>query len=146
VLQRNVQEGAARLGEDLVAVAEVPVDVDPPAAAVRHPGRDPKPAVDEDGPAVADEHPRRDHGEAVPGSEQAARLVERRADEPAVDDPGCRLVNLFEAEARLIALRADFGGQRKMDAVRVLLPATPARGVVVRRDLYRRPPRSKCAL
>jgi alpha-beta hydrolase superfamily lysophospholipase len=79
----------------------------------------------------------------VPGGEQAARLVEGRADEPAVHDPWPGLVVLAEREGGLVALDSLLLGSGKVDAVVILLPATPARGVVVRRDLYRRPPRSK---
>jgi hypothetical protein len=55
-------------------------------------------------------------------------------------------VALAEREGRLVALDPLFGGKGEVQSVRVFLPATPARGVMVRRDLYRRPPRSKCAL
>ena len=37
VFERDVKEGPARLGEDLLAVAKVGIDVDAPPAAVRHP-------------------------------------------------------------------------------------------------------------
>ena len=37
VLERHVQEGPARLGEDLALEAEIAVDVDAPAAALGHP-------------------------------------------------------------------------------------------------------------
>jgi hypothetical protein len=83
----------------------------------------------------------------VPGGEEAARFVERSSDEAAVDDPGRGLVALAERERRLVALDPFLGRAREVDAVRVFLPAPPARRVVVRGDdLYRRPPRSKWAL
>jgi hypothetical protein len=143
VLERDVQEGSPRLGEELVAVAKVAVDVDSAASAVGHPGGESELTVDERGPAVADEDPRGHRRETVPGGEEAAGLVEGRPDEPAVHDPRPGLVALAEGEGGLVALDPLPRRQRKVDAVRILLPATPARGVVVRRNLYRRPPRSK---
>jgi hypothetical protein len=64
-----------------------------------------------------------------------------------VDYAGTGLVPLAEREARLVALEAFPLGFRQVDALRILVPATPASGVVVGRNpRYRRPPRSKCAL
>ena len=140
-----MQERGARFRDDLVAVAQVAVHVDPPPAALGHPRGDPELPVDEHRTPVADEDARRHGGEAVPGREQAARLVERGADEPAVDDSGARLVALAEREGRLVALDPFLRRERQVEAARILFPATPARGVMVGRDLYRSPPRSKCA-
>ena len=146
VLERHVQEGAARLCDHLVLEAEITVDVNAPTAALGDPGCDLEVAVDEHGPAIADEDARGHTGEAVPGGEKAARLVQRGTDEPAMDDPRCGLMALAEGEGRFVALDSFSRRAGEVDAVRVPLPATPARGVMVRRNLYRRPPRSKCAL
>ena len=141
-----MQEGPARLGEDLALEAEIAVDVDAPAAALGHPRGNLQVAVDEHRPAIADEDPRGHAREAVPRGEEAAGLVQSRADEPAVDDPRRGLMPLAKGEGRVVTLDSLNRWAGKADAVRVLLPATPACGVMVRRDLYRRPPRSKCAL
>jgi hypothetical protein len=146
VLERDVEEGSAGLGEELSAVVELPLHVDAPPAAVRDSGRDGQVAVDERRLPVADEHPSRHCREAVPGGEQPARFVERRSDEPSVDNPGAGLVPFGEGKGRLVALQPLLCGQRQVDAVGIGT-ATPARGVMVRRyPFYRRPPRSKCAL
>jgi hypothetical protein len=146
VLERNVEEGGARLGEHLGSLPKFSVDMNAPAAALGYPRGDGEGSVDEDGPAVADEDPRCHGGEAVPGGEEAAGFVERSSDEAAVDDPGCGLVALAERERRLVALDPLLAGDRKMNALGVV-PAPPTEGVVVRRDArYRNPPRSKCAL
>ena len=146
VRERHMEKGAARLGEDLAFEPEIAVDVDAPPAALGDPGGNAKVAVDEHRPPVADEDPRRDRRKAVPGGEEPARFVERRADEPAVDDPGSSLMPLAEREGRFVALDPLLRRAGEVDAVRVLLPATPTCRVMVRRNDYRRPPRSKCAL
>jgi hypothetical protein len=145
VLEGNVKERRPRLSQDLVSVSELAVDVNPPPAAVRDPGGDAQAAVDQDGPPVAYEDPRRDRRESVPGGEQPASLVQCPADEASVGDPGRRLVALAKGEGRLVALDSLFRRERKVDAMRIVA-TTPARRVVVGRDVYRRPPRSKCAL
>ena len=146
VLERHVQEGTARLGEDLALAAQGAVDVDPPPAALRHPRCDLELAVDKDGTAVADEDPCSDGRKAVPRGEQPAGLVQGGSDETAVDDSRTSLVALAEREGRLVALDAFFDGAGKMDPLRVFA-APPTRRIVVRRyPVYRRPPRSKCAL
>jgi hypothetical protein len=146
VLERHVEEGPARLGEDFPIQTQVCVDVDSPPAAFRHPGGKRELAVDEHGPAIADEDARGHAREAVPRGEEPARLVQRRADEPAVDDPGRGLVALAERERRLVAVGSFLARQGEVDAVRVVA-ATPTRMVVVRRyAVQRRPPRSKWAL
>ena len=143
VLERHVQERGARLGQHFSFEGEPRVHVDPAPAALRHPGGDLERAVDEDGLPVAHEDPRGDAREAVPGDEQAAGLVECRADEPAVCDARRGLVALAEGEGRLVTLDPFLRRSRKVDAVRVVA-ASPARGVVVRRySVQRRPPRSK---
>jgi hypothetical protein len=133
VLERYVEEGTARLREDLLLQAQVRVDMDAAPALSDHAGGERELRVDRDGPAVADEDPRRHRGEAVPGREQAGSLVERRRDEAAVDDARPALVALVEAEARFVAIRALLRRLRKVDAVEVVA-AAPAGGVVVRRD------------
>ena len=146
VVERDVQERTACLGEDLVAVPQVGVDVDAPPAAVRHPGCQRELVVDEDRPPVADEDPRRHGREAVPRGEETAGLVESRGDQAAVDDPRPCLVVVAERDDRLVALDALVGRLREMEALRVVA-AAPARRIVVRRNarlgFYLSPPRSK---
>ena len=141
-----MQEGAARLGQDFALVTQSPVDAEPPATALRHPCGDLEVPVDEDGAPVTDEDPCGHGREAVPGRQKAAGLVQRGADEPPVDDSRPGLVSLAEGERGLVALDAYFGRAGKVDALRVVA-APPTRRIVVRRyPVYRRPPRSKCAL
>jgi hypothetical protein len=144
VLERHVDEGRPGLGEHLEPVAQLCIHVDAPATAVAHPGADLERPVDEHRPAIANEDACRHGGKAVPGSEQAAGLVERCADQPAVDDPGPGLVALPEGETRLVALDPLLGREREVDPLRIVA-APPARGIVVRRNVYRSPPRSRCA-
>ena len=92
VLERDVQEGAVGLGEQLVAVAQLAGDLDPPAAVRGHARRDPERPVDRDRAAVADRDPGGHGREPVPGREQPARLVERGADDAAVRDSRAALV------------------------------------------------------
>ena len=147
VLERHVEEGAAGLGQHVRTLAQLGIHMETTAAAVHHPGGNGEPAVDQHGRPVADEHPDGDAGEAVPCGEQSAGLVQRRSDEPAVDDPRRRLVALAEREIGLVAVDALIGRQWEVDAVRVLVPTPPARRVMVRGNpLYRSPPRSKWAL
>ena len=147
VLERHVQEGAAGLGQHVRTLAQLGVHMETTTAAVHHPGGNREPAVDQNGRPVADEHPDGDAGEAVPCGEQSAGLVQRRSDEPAVDDPRRRLVALAEREVGLVALDALIGRQGEVNAVRVLVPTPPARRVMVwGNPLYRSPPRSKWAL
>ena len=146
MLERHMQEGTARLCEELAFAAQGAVDMDSPPAALRHPRCDLELAVDEDGTAVADEDPRGDGRKAVPRGEKAAGLVQGGSDETAVDDSRTGLVALAESERRLVALDAYFDRAGKMDPLRVFA-APPTRRIVVRRyPIYRRPPRSKCAL
>ena len=147
VLERHVEEGAARLGQHVRALTQLGVDVQASAATVHHPGGNGEPVVDQHRRPVADEHADGHAREAVPGREQPAGLVQTGADEPAVDDPRCRLVPLAERELRLVSVDALLGGYGKVDAVRVV-SAPPAGWVVMRRYavFYRSPPRSKWAL
>jgi hypothetical protein len=146
VLERHMQKGTARLCEDLAFAAQGAIDMDSPPAALRHPRCDLELAVDEDRTAVADEDPRGDGRKAVPRGEKPAGLVQGGSDETAVDDSRTGLVALAEGEGRLVALDAFFDRAGKMDPLRVFA-APPTRRIVVRRyPVYRRPPRSKCAL
>jgi hypothetical protein len=147
VLERDVEKGAACFGQDLRAVTKLGLHVQAPAATVGHPGGYGELPVDESRAAVADEDTNGHRREAVPGGEEAARLVQRRAHEAAVDDSRPGLVALPEGEGRLVVLDSLLGGKRKVNALRIVA-AAPARSVMVRRNpvLYRRPPRSKCAL
>jgi hypothetical protein len=133
MLERHVEEGAARLGEDGVAVGQLRVDVEPAAPLGRELGADEELGIDRHGLPVADEHPRRDGGEAVPRDEEAARLVERRGDEAAVHEAGACLVALVELEPRLVVAEPRRRGVREADPAGRVATA-PARGVVVRRD------------
>jgi hypothetical protein len=144
VLERHVQEGPARLGEDLAFEAEIAVDVDAPTAALGHPRGNLQVAVDEHGPAIAHEDPRGHARETVPRGEEAAGFVQSRADKPAVDDPRPGLMPLAERERRVVAVDPLLCGQGEVKSVRVVA-AAPTRRIVVGWDVYRRPPRSKCA-
>src|SRR5207253_10503377 len=106
VLERDVEEPGARLGERLVAVEELAADADPPAAARLDARADEELRVDRHRVAVADEDPRRHGREAVPGGEQPAGLVEDGRDEPPVDDPGAALMALVAVDVRLVELLA----------------------------------------
>jgi hypothetical protein len=139
-----VQEGPARLGEDLAFEAEIAVDVDAPTAALGHPRGNLQVAVDEHGPAIAHEDPRGHARETVPRGEEAAGFVQSRADKPAVDDPRPGLMPLAERERRVVAVDPLLCGQGEVKSVRVVA-AAPTRRIVVGWDVYRRPPRSKCA-
>jgi hypothetical protein len=141
-----VEERGSRLGQDLVAVVKLAVDVRAPAARIGHPTADEEVVIDVDGPSVAHEDARGHGREAVPRGEEAARLVERRGDEAAVDEPRGRLVALVEAEPSLVLGRALLTRMRQVDSGRVVA-AAPAGWVVVRRDpAQRNPPCWKCAL
>jgi len=102
VFERDVQERAARLGQDLVALAQVAVDVDATTARARHACGDEQLAVDVHGAPVAHEDACGHRWEAMPGRDEPARLVERGGDEPAVHEPRPTLVALVEGEPRLV--------------------------------------------
>ena len=106
-----MQEGPARLGEDLALEAEIAVDVDAPPATLGHPRANLQVAVDEHRPPIADEDPRGHAREAVPRGEEAAGLVKCGADEPAVDDPRPGLMPLAKGEGRLVAVDPLLCGQ-----------------------------------
>jgi hypothetical protein len=144
VLERNVQERGARLGEHGIALAKLPVDVDAAAAAARDPRRESQLAVDEHRSPEADEDPCRHGREVVPGGEEPAGLVKCGGNESSMHDPGAGLMPFAEAESRVVPSEPCRLGEREMKPVGVV-PAPPARGVVVRRYVYRSPPRSKCA-
>ena len=147
MLERDVEEGGAGFGQDLVAVAELRLEMDAPALALGHPRGEGEATVDERGTAVAHEHARRHSREAIPGGEQATGLVESCADETAVDDAGAGLVARPERESRLVALESLVLRLGQVNAFRIFVPASPARRIVMGGDpLYRRPPRSKWAL
>lgn len=137
-----MDERHARVREQLVTVPEPAADVDPPALRfLDERPRDQFP-VDRHRAAVVQEQAPGDGWEAVPGDEQAAHLVEEGSDQAAVDEPRPALVALVERERRLVSLGALLLGLGKVEADRVV-PAAEAGGVVVWRDLQRRPPRSK---
>ncbi len=62
-----------------------------------------------------------------------------------MDEARTALVTLVEGEPRLVAVGTFLLGRREVKADRVVTAAEAGR-VVVRGDLQRRPPRSKCAL
>jgi len=106
MLQRYMEKRGPGFREHLAPLAEITVDVDAPPAALGHPRGDGELAVDEHRPAVADEDPRGHDREAVPGAEEAARLVQGCTDEAAVHDSGRGLMALAEREGRLVAVDA----------------------------------------
>ena len=133
MVERHVEEGAAGLRDDLLTVAQVCVDVDPPAPGVRHPGGQRKLVVDEDGAAIADEDSSGHRGKPVPRREETGGLVQRPGNEASVDDPGPGLMVVVERDDGLVALDPELGRLRKMEALRVVT-AAPARRVVVGRN------------
>jgi hypothetical protein len=106
VLERHVDERALPVGEELLAVPELAADLEPPPALVLELGRDRESAVDVDRLEEPDREPRRYRRKAVPRREQAARLVERRADQPAVDQPRRGLMLLTEREGCVVRAQA----------------------------------------
>jgi hypothetical protein len=155
MFERDMEEGGPRLGEEVVAVAKLSVHMDPSSPPVGDPRAERQPAVDEDRLPVPDEHPRGHGREPVPGGEEPACLVQRRADEPAVHNARAGLMPLPEGERRLITLDPLLGRDGQVNTV-LVVSAAPTSGVVVRRDslasrapfptVQRSPPRSKCAL
>ena len=143
-----MQKCSACFGEDVVAVSQVSVDVQPPSAFSDEARTDEELCVDRHRMPVAHEDPGGHGGEAVPGRQQPARLVERGRDHPAVCEPGPALVPLVEAEVGLILAEPLLTRQRELDS-EWIVAAAPTRGIVVGRDAVgrqRRPPRSWCAL
>ena len=145
MLERNVDERDASFGQQLIGLPELAAHVDAAPLLVFDPGVHQQRLVDRNGPAVAEEHPAGDGREAVPGGDEPARLVDQRRDHAPVRQAGPALVALVERERRLIAVCALLLRVWKMKSDRVVA-APEAGGVVVRRDLQRMPPRSKCAL
>jgi hypothetical protein len=140
-----MEECGSRLGQDFVVVEKPAVDVRAPAARIGHPTADDEVAIDVNGPPVAHEYPRGHGRKAVPGGEQAARLVERGGDEAAVNEPRRRLVALVEPEPCVVLGRPLLARMRQVDSG--WIAAAPAGWVVMRRDLAQRsPPWWKCAL
>ena len=145
MLERNVNEREPRLGEQLVRVPELTANVHPAALLVADPRVNTQRPVDRDRSAVAQEHPAGDRREPVPGRKEAACFVDQRRDEPTVHETGTALVALVEREGRLVPVGSLGLRLREVEADRIVA-AAKAGGVVVRRDLQRMPPRSKCAL
>ena len=131
-----MEESAAGLRDDLLAVAQVCVDVDSPAPGVRHPSGQRELLVDEDGAAIADEDASGHRGEPVPRREETGGLVQSPGNEASVDDPGPSLMVVAERDDGLVALDPELGRLRKMEALRVVT-AAPARRVVVGRNRRR---------
>src|SRR6476660_8143742 len=77
MFERNMDECRTRLGEDVVAVDELPGDVDPAPVLVLEVGTDQQLGVDRDRVAVMHEEAAGDGREAIPRRQQAAGLVER---------------------------------------------------------------------
>ena len=93
-----MDEGPARLREDVVAVDELAGDMDAAAVLVLDVGTNQQLRVDRHRATEADEEPAGDGREPVPGRKQSARFVERRGDETAVDEPRRGLMPLVELE------------------------------------------------
>ena len=145
VLERDVDECEPGFCEELVRIPELAAHEDAPATLVLDPRPHRELPVDRHRTPVAEEHAPGHGREAVPGGREPAGLVDQRRDHPAVHEPGPALVALVERERRLVAVGALRLGLRKVEADRIV-SAPEARGIVVRRDLQRMPPRSKCAL
>ena len=145
VLERHVDEGPVGIGEELAAVPQVAVDLKAPPSAFTELRGDLQRGVDVHRLEEPDREAGGDRGEAVPGGEQPAGLVECGCDEAAVGEPGRRLVLGTEREGCVVGGEALLLGRRERDPVGVVA-TTPAARVVVGRDLQRMPPRSKCAL
>jgi hypothetical protein len=133
VLERNVEEGAVRLGQQLVAVTELGRDLDPAASFGRHTRGHVERPVDRRRLAIADRDPRRHGREAVPGREQAARLVEGRPDDAAVRDPGTALVMDAERDLGRVGVGA-LRDRKRQPQPQLVVAAAEARRIVMRRD------------
>src|SRR5947208_10744329 len=141
MLKRDVDEGNARLRQDLALVEQLSPHPDPPPLGLFDDGMHGQLAVDRDRPPVKHEHASRYAGEAIPGREEAATLVEKRGDEAAVDEARPALVTLVESEAGLVALDTLAFRWREVKPDPVLAAAETGR-VVMRGDAQRIPPRS----
>src|SRR5207245_1928536 len=104
VLQRDVQECRASLGERLGPLSQSRAHVDSASARRLQLGPKEQLRVDRDGVAVADEDPCRHRGKPVPRRKEPARLVERRRHEPPVDDAGAGLMPFVDVRVRLVLL------------------------------------------
>jgi hypothetical protein len=145
VIEWDVNEREPGLGQQLARLPELSADVHSATLLVFDPRAHRERRVDWDRPPVAEEYPAGDRREAVPGRDEPARLVDERRDHSAVGQARPALVALVEGEGRLVPVAALRLGLRKPEADRVV--AAPEAGrVVMRRDLQRMPPRSKCAL
>lgn len=145
MLERDVDEGTVGIGEQLVSVSELAMDLESAAAGLAELGRNLQWCVDMDRLQEADRKAGGDRREAVPGGEKAAGFIERGSDEAAVREPGCRLMLVAKREGRAVLAQALLRRRRESDSGGVLA-TTPAARVVVRGDLQRIPPRSKWAL
>src|SRR6266480_722641 len=116
MLERDVDEGATGLRKHVIAVDELAGDVDPAATLVLDAGLDQQLGVDRHRTPKVDKEPARHGREAVPRGEEPARLVERRGDEPTVDEARCGLVPLVEFEVGLVLRQPLTLGQAQMDS------------------------------
>ncbi len=128
-----MEEGGACFGEDVTAVCQLTVDVQPPPALAHESRTHEELRVDRHGLPVAHEDPRGHGGEAVPGRNEAACLVDRGGDKPAVHEPGRSLMPLVEGEPGLV-LGQSFGRRLQQADPVWGAAAAPARRIVVRRD------------
>jgi hypothetical protein len=145
VLQRHVHEPAFRVGQELLVFPKLAADVHAAPAFVPQLREHFQGAVDVHRLDEADREARGHGRKAVPRREQAAGLVERRANESAVDEPRCGLVLLAERERCAVLAQTLRRGGGEPYAGWIVATAPTAR-VVVRRNLQRIPPRSKWAL
>ena len=117
MLERHVEKGRSCLGKDVTAVGELPVDVQPASSLAHEARADEELGVDRNGMPVADEDPGGNGREAVPGGEEAARLVEGGCDEPAVYEsrPGL-MCSSNENQASYSVSPSDGGCARRIPA------------------------------
>jgi hypothetical protein len=102
VLERHVRPRALGVREELVAVEELAMDIKASIAVLDELGADRELTVDVNRAPVANRESRRDRREPVPGGKQAARLVQRRSHEAAVDESRSGLVLLAKRERRRV--------------------------------------------
>src|SRR5215210_186601 len=135
MLQRDVDKRARAFGEQLLRVFELSGDFDPATTLALQHGGDGEGTVDVDRLEKPDREPSGDGGEAVPGREEAAGLVERGADESAVDEAGRCLVLRVECEGRGVRRRTFFARDGESDPGRIVA-ATPAGRIVMWRNSH----------
>jgi hypothetical protein len=145
VLEGDVDKRKTSFGEQLAGVPEFSSDVHAAALLLFDPRAHRKRVFDAHRPAITEKHTAGYRRKAVPGRHEPARLVDERGDEPTVDQSRATLMALVEREVRLVAIGSLGLRLWEVEAERVV-SAPEARGVVVRWDLQRMPPRSKCAL